>query len=216
MSDTPKKEPLPSSPIRQSATEVLPDHLFSRMQKMLVGSLNNLPTPLVLILIFSLLAAVLTGLGIKFLANTPTDPFMRQRLSADSSAPALDPARLEGNWTASADGKAMTLRLEKETFEWVVKTSNNEFERVFARGNFRTVGNVLILGPRDDMGKPATTLDQGLVFLPMGLNSLNVKAEENGRLMVWLLPSSERRRVNTNIKSFFPAEAEKPLTWVRM
>lgn len=183
---------------------------------MLAGSINNLPTPLVLILVASLLAVVMTGLSVKFLSRSSADPFMPQRLSADSAAPALNPASLDGFWTSSIGGRTMTLRLENETFEWIVRPPNNEFERVFARGNFRTSGNVLILGTRDDMGKPATTMDHGLVFFPMGLNTLNVKAEQNGKLMVWVVPQAERRRLNTNIINFFPAETEKPLTWVRM
>ena len=196
--------------------DVLPDHIFTRMKNMLAGSLNKLPTPLVLILMASLLAVVLTGLSVKFMAGKPQDPFLAQRLSADSSAPSLDMARMMGLWTANINGYTMTLRLQDNAFEWVVRPPNNEFERVFVRGNFKTVGNVLILGPREDMGKPETTLEQGVVFLPMGLSGLNMKAEENGRLMVWILPQSERRRQGTNIRNLFPSDAGKPLTWVRM
>jgi hypothetical protein len=218
MSEPLQKKPRPSiSSKMPPAMDVLPDQLFSRMRRMLTGALHNLPTPLVLILIASLLVTVLTGLSVKFMVRTPSDPFMPQRVSADASRPNLDPVAIEGNWTAIINGKAMTLRMEKQTFEWVVKSDNNDFDRVFARGNFRTVGNVLILGQRQDLGRPLSTLEQGmLTFLPMGLQNLNVKAEENGRLMVWILPSSERRRLSPDIRKFFPTDDGKPLTWVRM
>lgn len=185
---------------------------------MMRESIHNLPAPLVLIITLSLLVAIVSGLALQFAGVKPVgDQFMPQRLIADEKVVAIDPARLQGVWSYVVnDKKVMTIRFEKDVFEWVVKPSEKSFERVFARGNFRNVGNVLILGARDDMGKPPTTLQQGLIFNPLNLHNLNLKVQENGKLMVWLVPSSERRQMSADLLSLFPTNPDKPMTWVRI
>lgn len=185
---------------------------------MIKESIHNLPAPLVIILVFSLLAAVVSGLGLRLAGVAPaTDKFMPQRLVPDEKVASLDPARMQGIWSyVIDDNKVMTIRFEKDVFEWVVKPSEKSTERIFARGNFRSVGNVLILAARDDMGKPVTTLLQSLTFYPLDLHNINLRATENGRLMVWTVPVSERRKMNSALLGLFPVNPDKPMTWVRI
>lgn len=183
---------------------------------MLIDSAGRLPWPLVIILMTALLLTVLAGVVMKLAQPQPSNDPLPLRVSVDPTRPALDAAALTGVWTASAPrGNVMMLRLEKGLFELMVKPPGNNYNRRFSRGSFRTEGDVLILRQRTDMGKPDMN-GEGIVLLPMGISTINVRAEENGRLMIWTIPDSERARIDRDVLALFPAADEKPLTWVRM
>ncbi len=206
--------------ISSRGPDALPDHVLTRMKKMLLESMGKLPAPLVIILLSALLLSVLAGLALKFSARDREISLLPLRVSVDQAAPVVSLEAVEGMWAFTpVDGKGpgMVLRLEKGVFEWVVKPIGQKYERVFARGNYRIDGNIMIFGQRGDMGKPATSVELGLVFFPMNLQSLNVKVEQKGQIMAWIIPASELRRMDDDMRHMFaPASNNRPMAWVRM
>ena len=170
---------------------------------------------LVLILALSLSLAVLTGIAMKMATSHPKSEFLPLRLEVDSGRPVTE-VELKGSWGYASGGTAMSIRFENGMFEWIVKPSTEKYVRYFIRGNYILKGDVLILAQRPDLGKPQVPNGQIMEFLPYGMNNLNLKVETNEKLMLWLIPASERERQNEGFASVFPADPAKPMTWVRL
>jgi hypothetical protein len=192
-----------------------PDHPLVMMRRMLSQSMGRLPTQLVLILALSLRLAVLTGLAMTLIPSRPQSEFLPLRLAANLERPVTD-AELKGAWGYGSGGTAMSIRFENGMFEWIVKPSTEKYLRYFIRGNYALKGDVLILAQRPDLGKPQVPVGQIMEFLPYAVKDINLKVETNGKLMLWLVPESERERQNEGFASIFPADPAKPMTWVRL
>lgn len=182
---------------------------------MILDSADKLPLPLLIIILTALVLTVGTGIAMKMATPSAKNAFLPLRIEVDESKPAIDAARIQGYWTATGGDKTMSLRLDTTGFELIIKPPGKNYNRRFSRGSYRVEGNVLILSPRGDLGKPSLN-SEGLVFNPIALSNININVEENGKLMVWLIPKSERAYQDRDVLSLFPETPEKPMTWVKM
>lgn len=222
-SSAPSQEPAPASQsdlvLEPAPIAALPDHPLARMKAMLLSSTGRLPMPLILIVLVALVLTVGTGVAMKMTARDPSDRFLPLRLTPDPAAPEIAAPLLQGSWTAAYGDKVMSLRLENNGFELIVKPPGNNYNRRFARGSYVLKGDVLVMTQRGDLGKPALSAE-GLVFNPIGLASMNVKIRvgDDGRktLMLWDIPASERAYQDRDVLSLFPKLEEKPLTWLKI
>lgn len=206
----------------EKASEPSPDNPFVQMSKMLTVSAGRIPARLVFLLLFSLLAAVLTGLMMKFEIGSPTKDdgvFPPLRLSPTENARTVESRDLNGTWIHQNDNSVMTLQFQNGMFELVVRKGSAESisnNRYFARGSYRTKGNIVSLGQRPDLGKPVTPPGTFYEFFPLEFQNINVQAELNpeARLMLWTLPRSEVARQTQSLLTVFPSDTSKPMVWV--
>jgi hypothetical protein len=201
------------------SAEVPSDNPFVQMSKMLSASVGRIPTQLVVLLVASLLAAVVTGLMMKFeITGSKGDGvFPPVRVSATEGARAVESRELNGTWMHQNENSTMTLQFKNGMFELVVRKGSPQSisnYRYFARGDYRLQGNVLALGQRADLGKPPTPDGTFFEFLPLDLQTINVQLDVNDRLMLWTLPRSELARQTPSLLSVFPPDTSKPMVWV--
>jgi hypothetical protein len=195
------------------------DNPFVQMSKMLSASVGRMPTQLVVLLLASLLAAVVTGLMMKFEVSGPKGDgaFPPLRIAPTESARAVESRELNGTWIHQNENSTMTIQFQNGMFELVVRKGSPQSisnYRYCARGDFRLKGNVLALGQRPDLGKPPTPEGTFYEFLPLEFKSVNVQLDLNQQLMLWTLPRSEVTRQTPSLLSVFPPDTNKPMVWV--
>lgn len=224
MTKTPAK---PAPPVKKTKPATVDaDNPFVLIRKTLAtifdGTVGKLPTPLVMILVMSLLAAVLAGLALKMVEKPKTnvpfeEKFLPVRLTPDAGAPELTKAALEGVWVTPKGELSMTVRFTKAgLFEWIIQPPDTKYLRQYVRGNYRIAGNVLILGQRPDLGKPPAPTVEVVEYLAIKMKNLNARVGINPKVMVWQVPPSELALQNDVVSGLFPADGTKPLTWVKI
>ncbi len=209
-------DPKPKQPAVPS-----PDNPFTQMKNMLAASVGRIPTQLVVLLVVSLLAAVITGLAMKLdITRSKGDGvFPPLRIEAAAGAKTVESRDLNGMWVHQNENSTITLQFQNGMFELVIRKGSPQSisnDRYFARGSFRTKGNVLSLGQRGDLGKPVTPPGTFFEFLPLDFQSINVEVELNRgkRLMLWTLPRAEIARQSASMMTTMPPDTSKPMTWI--
>lgn len=208
----PPKPPKPKKELKP----LPPDHPLVVMKLLLAQSVGRMPAKLVILLMAALVAAVVTGVSLKWSRpESDGNKYLPLRLAPDTAAPALTEQDLQGTWIANTDTMVMSLLVEKGGYEWVAKNKEDKYLRLYAVGNYRIEGNVLVLGQRSDLAPPEIAGDHFIQFLPLGFANINFGAQVNDRLMLWTLPATERRRLDIDFNRIFPADPARPITWVR-
>ena len=207
------KKPEPAS--RKSAATDTPTPLRA-VRDLLLKPMAGLPARLVVLLGFSLVVAAITALAMLQLEKKRDPGFMPQRLEAQAEAAPLADAALQGIWTTDNDNAAMTLTLTQNKFEWIIQMKDDGSVRYFIRGNYRIVGDVLILGGRNDMGNPADGMIRKDKYLPFSFNDMNVFATTSKNKMSWTIPKSEQDAFRTRSTDIFDTRQSETMVWSRM
>jgi hypothetical protein len=196
-----------------------PDHPLVMIRRMVEESAGRLPAPLVIIAMTALVAAVLSGALLSTLASGKKTSsgfeFLPVRVEADAASPALDEKLLRGVWVSRQGEFVSSLQLAGGKFEWMVRWGKDNNTRYYARGDYKIDHDVLVLGQRVDMGKPYDPDNPFMIYLPLSLKDINVRARLDpvaGR-MAWQIPQSERKRQVPAFLRAFPADADADMIW---
>lgn len=110
---------------------------------------------------------------------THVDPkpyeFLEQRLQPQENSTAINPYVLEGTWVYQTNDFAMSISMKNQAFEWLVRMSDEPTAVIYARGSYRIVGDVLILGLRGDIG-PFDKIVQKNTYIEMAMENINLYA----------------------------------------
>lgn len=191
-------------------------NVFANAKSMLLSSVGRLPTALVVILLISLAMAAVTGLVLQL--NRTSDQiieFMPLRLEPAEDAVPLDQRKIQGTWVYQASNFAMTLTLIGDRFEWIIVLADVQEAQFFARGNFKILGDVMILGVRPDLGKPGDPAKPWMKYMPIAMKDLNAKFKFEDRKIIWNIPSSEQRKIVGQSASIFAGHEDGHFEWVK-
>lgn len=189
---------------------------FERAKGMVLASFGRLPTPLVIIFLLSMSLAAITGAVMQFSAGSKSQTeFMPQRLESSDNTQLVDLRMLRGNWIYQTPKYAMTLTLVDDRFEWIIAFGDIAEAQFFARGNFRIVGDVLILGVRPDLGSPRNPSMPWLKFMPIAMKDLNVFVKMQGKNLEWTVPVSEQKKILSYGGQIFFDNPDGLFEWVK-
>jgi len=204
------------SDTKNNAKESKHINYFHRAKIMLLASVGKLPTALVVILLISMAMAGVAGMAMQFgVTHKPSHEFMPLRLDISDAQPAVDQRKLQGNWVYQTPEFAMTLTLADDRFDWVVAIGNMPDVQFYARGNYRLVGDVLILGVRPDLGVPVDTSKPWLKYMPIAMIDLNVKIKVDKTRLNWNVPLSEQRKILSQSSLIFSGHDDGNFEWVK-
>lgn len=187
------------------------------IKAVLSHSIGRLPMSLVVLLLLALMASLLSGFFMHFFAQKkPTNDFLPLRLEISEDVEAVDAKVLQGNWIVQTDAYAMSLFIEGDKFEWIVRTKDTGDTQFFARGNFRIEGDVMILAQRPDMGQPADPTRPWVVNMPMAMKNLNLRyALPAKKQLTWEIPSSEQEKIFSHTGAIFIGNDQGKFSWVK-
>lgn len=198
-----KKEP-PSRDSRE-----VQDHFFLNLKSMLLDSLGRIPTALVVILLLSTTTAVLTAFALHLnKVSGESVEFMPLRLVPSENAAPVDSRKIQGNWVYQNTDYAMTFTIIGDRFEWILALGGVQEAQFFARGNYRIVGDVMVLGVRSDLGTPIDPSRPWMKYLPMPMKDLNTVVQFDLNQMVWDLPLSEQKRILGEVQQIFIGQGQ--------
>ena len=192
------------------------EDMFSNAKSLLLSSVGRLPTALVVILLISGAMAAVTGLVLHL--NRPSDQvfeFMPLRLVPSQDALPIDPRKIQGNWIYQTTEYAMILTLIGDRFEWIVSFGDIKDVQYVARGNFRIVDDVMILGVRADLGFPRDPARPWMKYMPMSMKDLNTRFSFSGKKIIWDVPQSEQRRIIAQTSRIFDGHEDGHFEWTR-
>jgi hypothetical protein len=201
---------------RKNAREETSEDFLSNAKYMLASSVGRLPTALVVILLVSVAMATVTGLVMQL--NRPaagSHEFMPQRLEITDDAPQVDVRKLQGNWVYQTLDYAMTLTFIGDRFEWIVSFKDIPEAQFFARGNFRTVGDVMILGVRPDLGKPVDPSKPWMKYMPIAMKDMNTKFSFPNKAIIWDVPTSEQSKILAQSGRIFTGHEDGHFEWTK-
>lgn len=191
-------------------------NIFSEMKVMIASSLGRIPAFLVVIFMTAVTVSVLSGFFLHLATeNKSAREFMPLRIEADQNAAPIDVKKLKGHWVVQSTSYAMSFTFVQDRFEWIVIMPEFSGTQFYARGNFRIVGDVLILGVRPDLGKPYDFQKPWIKYMPMAMKDLNLKIHQEGKSMVWDVPLSEQKKILSHTAEIFLDGNNGRFQWVR-
>ena len=184
---------------------------------MLAASIGRMPTALVIILMLSLCASLISGtiIHIASQSHPAASEFMPVRLESSPSAPSPNIKLLQGHWVVQTSNYAMSLTLVDDRFEWILRLADIADVQFYARGNFRIKGDVMILGVRPDLGKPYDIQKPWIKYMPIAMKDLNIRISVDKDHMMWTVPASEQARILAQTATIFNDNNDGRFTWVR-
>lgn len=190
------------------------DNIFLNAKAMLLSSVGRLPTALVVILLISSTMAALTG--VLLVLNKPAQrstEFMPLRLEATEDAMSVNPKDLQGTWTYQTPQYAMTLTFVGDRFEWIIFVGDIPTAQFFARGNYKLVGDVMVLGIRPDLGMPYDSAQPWMKYIPIGMKDVNVRFSHTKKTLIWDVPPAEQARIVAEASSIFFDHKDGHFEW---
>ena len=204
----PTKAPLKDEQTENSAA------FLARAKQMLGASVGRLPTALVTIILVSLAMGAVTGLMMQLnKSGSRVHEFMPQRLKASDDAAEIDDRKLQGNWVYQTADYAMTLTFIGDRFEWIMLFKDVPEAQFFARGNYRVVGDVMILGIRPDLGLPRDPAKPWMKYMPISMRDLNTKLSVQNNKIIWDIPSSEQNKIISQSGRIFMGHEDGHFEW---
>lgn len=192
------------------------DNIFANAKAMLLISVGKLPTALVVILLVSGAMAAMTGLVLQL--NRTSDrvvEFMPLRLEPSESTEVVDHRKIQGNWIYQAPDYAMTFTIIGDRFEWIIRLGDIQEAQFFARGNFRIVGDVMVVGVRGDLGTPRDPLKPWMKYLPISMKDFNTRFKFVEGKIVWDVPVSEQRKIIAQASRIFVGREDGHFEWIK-
>lgn len=171
-----------------------------------------------IILVFAATIAVLLGVFIQVMGHrsAESNAYLALRLDVDASKRVVNADLLRGVWVYSDTVQTMTIHFGVNGFELIRAPKGADNVRYFIRGDFKVVGNVLILQARNDLGTPFDERRLNLTFLPIEMQGLNIVVEQSQNMMLWRIPVSERTRFTPTMNESFPLADTRPMAFVRI
>lgn len=189
---------------------------FARAKYMLVTSVGKLPTALVVIMLIALAMAAVTGLTLQLNKSAArSTEFMPQRLSPSDGAVELEARQLKGSWIYQTADYAMAVTFIDDRFEWMILFKDIPEAQFFARGNYRIVGDVMILGVRPDLGSPYDSARTWMKYMPIAMKDLNTKISIQNKKLIWDVPSSEQRKMLSQSSRIFVGHTDGHIEWTK-
>ena len=193
-----------------------PDNIFINAKAMLLSSIGRLPTSLVVLLLLSSAMAALTGvLLVVHKAPSRHNEFMELRLAASENASTVNSKDLQGTWIYQTPTYAMSLTLIGDRFEWMIALGTITDAQFYARGNYRIVGDVMVLGIRPDLGTPYDPSRPWLKYLLIGMKDINARFSLSSNKLVWDVPSAEQATIVGESASIFTDRQDGHFEWVK-
>ncbi len=217
-SANPKKKTRSSAlpPAPERAGQESPEDFLSHVKYMLASSLGRLPTALVVILLIAMAMAVITGVVMEWNKPAPhVAEFMPLRLTPTDNAPDVDTRKLQGNWVYQTPDYAMTLTLIGDRFEWIMLFKEIQEAQYFARGNFRIVGDVMVLGIRPDLGKPVDPSKPWMKYMPISMKDLNTRVAFSDKKIIWDIPVAEQKKIAAQTGRIFIGHEDGHFEWTK-
>ncbi len=187
------------------------------MRGLFLKSVGHIPAGLTILIIASLFMASVTGI---FLQLTKVEPkpyvFLEQRLQPYEGGAPINPYIIEGTWVYQTAEFAMSISMKNQKFEWLVRMSDEPNTILYARGDYRIVGNILILGLRGDMGRPFDKMVLKNSYIEMSMRDMNIYATADKTSMTWTIPPAEQQGINTNIMYIFDKKTQAVYQWTRL
>ncbi len=200
------------SPSKESPKE----NYLLRAKSMLLSSVGKLPTSLVVILLASLMMAALTGMVMQLTKpKAGAAEFLPLRLEVVEPALPIDVKQLQGNWIYQSANYAMSITFIGDRYEWIVVFGDVPEAQFYSRGNYRIVGDVMILGIRPDLGTPRDPQKPWMKYLPIAMKNLNTKITLENKQLNWVMPLSEQKKVLAQSGLIFVGHADGIFNWVR-
>lgn len=192
------------------------ENIFANAKSMLLSSVGRLPTALVVILLVSLTMAALTGVVLQLnKTSDQTIEFMPLRLTPTPDAIPVDNRKIQGSWVYQTPEYAMILTLVGDRFEWIIQFKEIREAQFFARGNFRVVGDVMILGVRSDLGVPFDVTKPWIKYMPISMRDFNTKFSLEGKQIIWNAPVSEQRKIIAHSGEIFIGHEDGRFEWTK-
>ncbi len=203
--------------INKSNIETKDNNNFSNLKSMLATSVGRLPTALVMIILVSATMAAIAGIILELgKPSTKSNEFMPLRLEATQNSVAIDTKALQGNWVYQTPAYAMTFSFIGDRFEWIIAFADISEAQYYARGNYRLVGDVLVLGVRNDLGLPYDPEMPWMKYMPIAMKDVNVFISMEGKkTLIWTMPSSEQKRIISQPSFIFADRADGIFNWTK-
>lgn len=202
---------------RSEVTAIARDNPFKSIAQGLKSSVERLPGPMVIILVLALAVSLSLGIIMKISSHfSQKDVYLPLRLSVDAEKKAIMPEQLRGTWVYNDQTQSMSIRFGVDVFEIMQRRAGETYIRYYVRGGYRTEGNILILQIREDLGSPFEPTQPLLKFIPMEFDQLNIDVELSDKLMLWRIPSSERKYIPLSAQDDFPLTDERPMPFIRI
>ena len=211
-----KKIDIPEN--HEKGTVELPrENPFRAMMLLLGQSVGKLPAHLVILFVAALVAAVAAGIFIRVesAGRDAGNGYLVRRLDIDASQPQINPQALRGIWAIETPNFIATLKIGKDSFEYLAREKNTALNRFFIRGGYRTEGDLLIMQSRTDLGSPLDPQHLEYRYAPIAFRDINIHVSLKDGTMVWNTPEKEKTRI------FVPDPAWKealdsPMPWVKI
>ena len=192
------------------------ENYLLRAKSMLLASVGKLPTSLVVILLASLMMAALTGMFMQLTKpKVGAAEFLPLRLEAVEPALPVDMKQLQGNWIYQSANYAMSITFIGDRYEWIVVFGDVPEAQFYSRGNYKIVGDVMILGVRPDLGTPRDPQKPWMKYLPIAIKNLNTKITLDNKQLKWIVPLSEQRKVFAQSGQIFVGNTDGIFNWIR-
>lgn len=170
---------------------------FSNIKSMLALSVGRLPTALVMIILLSGAMAAMAGVVLEFSkpSSSRSKEFMPLRLEVTENSVSPDLKSIQKNWVYQTPTYAMTFTFIGDRFEWITAFADIPHAQYYGRGNYRMVGDVMVLGIRSDLGIPYDPQTPWMKYMPMAMKDINLYVSLEGKDLVWTIPTSEQRQI---------------------
>ncbi len=187
--------------VKKPSNELPRENPFRNILQMLKASVGRMPAALIVILAVALVAAVLTGVFLKFAGSGDNRVvYLPQRIEAKSGARTGE-NQLRGVWVFQDAQNVSTLRIGSGVFEMIVWPKGSKYTRYFLRGGYRVAGDVLILQQRKDLGAPVDPQRLELTFMPISFSDVNLRLSFRGNQMLWSVPKREIRNLPESLRT---------------
>ena len=187
---------------------------LSNVRSMLMASVGRLPTALVLIILISAAMAAMAGVILEFSKPTANSrEFMPLRLEATENSISPDLKTIQKNWVFQTPTYAMTFTIIGDRFEWITAFADIPDAQYYGRGNYRLVGDVMVLGIRNDFGIPYDPEVPWMKYMPMAMKDINFYVSFEDKNLVWTVPSSEQREIISQSSIIFLDNPDGVFKW---
>lgn len=187
---------------------------FLNVKAMLASSVGRLPTALVMIILISGAMAAMAGVALEFSKpSRNSKEFMPLRLEVTENSVSPDLKLIQKNWVYQTPTYAMTFTIIGDRFEWITAFADIPQAQYYGRGNYRMVGDVMVLGIRNDLGIPYDPQTPWMQYMPMAMKDINLYVSLEGTDLIWTIPTSEQRQIISQSAFIFVDNPDGVFKW---
>lgn len=192
---------------------------FVSMKEMVGQSLGKLPARLVLLLCLALAMASVAGLlanyAVRVRSSQPASILRLAPSSMTDGDEKLERHLLQGVWTHQDNDYAMSFIVSGDRYEWIILFADDKRLRYFSRGNIEIHNDILILKKNASLGYPLDPDRLYLQYVPITLDSLNLRMEVDKKYLLWQVPAGEFSHVGGPASVLFKGTGTQTFRWMR-